>query len=131
MPYREDEKYVKGMEQMRSQFGDAADDWISVIHDIYPAFAKVNVEFPFGELYRRDVLDDKSRELCTIAALTVLGYAKDPLKIHVTGALNTGSTREEILEVITQMIAYGGFPAATMALLAAKEAFEEIDTLNS
>jgi 4-carboxymuconolactone decarboxylase len=123
-------KYVKGMEEMRSHFGAAADEWISVIHDIYPEFAKVNVEFPFGELYRRDVLDEKSRELCTVAALTVLGYAKDPLKIHVKGAINTGSTREEILEVITQMIAYCGFPAATMALLEAKEAFDELDLLN-
>ena len=46
------------------------------------------------------------------------------------GAINTGSTREEILEVITQMIAYCGFPAATMALLEAKEAFDELDVLN-
>ena len=90
--------------------------------------AKVNVEFPFGELYRRDVLDDKTRELCTVAALTVQGFALPELKVHVKGALNTGSSRAEILEIITQMIAYCGFPAATNALLATKEVFDEIDS---
>ena len=121
------EKYVKGMQEMRTHFGDAADQWIKVIHSIYPEFAKVNVEFPFGELYRRDVVDDKTRELCTVAALTVQGFALPELKVHIKGALNTGSSKAEILEIITQMIAYCEFPAATNALLAAKETFNELE----
>ena len=122
------EQYVQGMREMRSHFGKAADKWIEVIHDIYPEFAKVNVEFPFGELYRRDVIDTKTRELCTLAALTVQGFALPELKVHILGNLNAGSSRDEILEVITQMIAYCGFPAATNALLAAKEVFDELDS---
>ena len=122
------EKYVKGMQEMRTHFGDAADNWIKAIHDIYPEFAKVNVEFPFGELYRRDVVDDKTRELCTVAALTVQGFALPELKVHVMGALNTGSSKAEILEIITQMIAYCGFPAATNALHATKEVFDQIES---
>ena len=126
-PENHSEQYVLGMHEMRKHFGSAADNWIEIIADIYPEFAKVNVEFPFGELYRRNVVDDKTRELCTIAALTVQGFALPELKVHIKGALNTGSTREEILEIITQMIAYCGFPAATNALLAAKESFDDID----
>ena len=125
------EKYVTGMQEMRTHFGDAADNWIKAIHDIYPEFAKVNVEFPFGELYRRDVVDDKTRELCTVAALTVQGFALPELKVHVMGALNTGSSKAEILEIITQMIAYCGFPAATNVLLAAKEVFDQIESTES
>ena len=125
------EKYVKGMQEMRMHFGDAADNWIKAIHDIYPEFAKVNVEFPFGELYRRDVVDDKTRELCTVAALTVQGFALPELKVHVMGALNTGSSKAEILEIITQMIAYCGFPAATNALHTAKEVFDQIESTES
>ena len=117
------------MHEMRKHFGDAAEKWIKAIHDIYPEFAKVNVEFPFGELYRRDVIDDKTRELCTVAALTVQGFSLPELKVHIKGALNTGSNKSEILEIITQMIAYCGFPAATNALLAAQEVFEEIEGL--
>ena len=47
--------------------------------------------------------------------------------MHVQAALNCGATRDEIVEVITQMIAYCGFPAATNALLATKEVFDAID----
>ena len=119
-------QYVRGMQEMRSHFGDAAGNWIAAIGDIYPEFAKVNVEFPFAELYQRDIRDDKTRELCTVAALTVKGFSLHELKVHVNGALNTGSSREEILENVTQMIAYCGFPAAPNALLAVKEVFDEL-----
>ena len=120
-------KYVQGMQKMRKHFGDAADQWIKEIHSIYPEFAKVKVEFPFGELYSRDVVDDRTRELCTVAALTVQGFALPELKVHMKGALNTGSSKAEILEIITQMIAYCGFPAATNSLSAAQEVFNEIE----
>ena len=115
------------MHEMRKHFGGAADQWIKTINAIYPEFAKVNVEFPFGELYRRDVINDKTRELCTVAALTVQGFALPELKVHIKGALNTGSSKIEVLEFITQMIAYCGFPAATNALLAAQEVFDEVE----
>ena len=119
-------QYVRGMQEMRSHFGDAADNWTAAIGDIYPEFVKVNVELPFAELYRRDIRDDKTRELCTVAALTVQGFSLPELKVHIKGALNTGSSREEILEIVTQMIAYCGFPAAPNALLAVKEVFDEL-----
>ena len=120
-------KYNDGMKEMRKHFGKVADSWIASIREISPEFAKVNVEFPFGELYSRSVLDDKTRELCTIAALTVQGFALPELKVHTIGALNSGATREEILEVVTQMIAYCGFPASTNALKAVQEVFNELD----
>ena len=120
-------EYIQGMHEMQKHFGDAAEKWIKAIHNIYPEFAKVNVEFPFGELYRRDVIDDKTRELCTVAALTVQGFSLPELKVHIKGALNTGSNKSEILEIITQMIAYCGFPAATNALLAAQDVFDEVE----
>jgi 4-carboxymuconolactone decarboxylase len=121
------ELYQKGMEEMRRHFGSEADAHIQRLNEISPEFARVNVEFPFGELYTRDILDEKTRELCTVAALTVQGFGLPELKAHVKGALNCGATREEVIEVITQMIAYCGFPAATNALLTAKEAFDELD----
>ena len=123
----ENELYRKGMKEMRKHLGPVADAWVKSIREIAPEFAKVNVEFPFGELYTRDVLDDKTRELCTIAALTVQGFALPELKVHVRGALHCGASRAEIVEVITQMIAYCGFPAATNGLLATKEVFTELD----
>ena len=122
------ELYRKGMEEMRKHLGPQADRYVENIREISPEFAKVNVEFPFGELYTRDILDDKTRELCTVAALTVQGFSTPELKIHVQAALNCGASRVEIVEVITQMIAYCGFPGATNALMAAKAVFAELDS---
>ena len=120
-------KFNDGMKEMRKHFGKVADSWIESIREISPEFAKVNVEFPFGELYTRSVLDDKTRELCTIAALTVQGFSIPELKVHTVGALNCGASRDEILEVVTQMLAYCGFPAATNELKAVNEVFVDLD----
>ena len=120
-------KFNDGMKEMRKHFGKVADSWIESLREISPEFAKVNVEFPFGELYTRSVLDDKTRELCTIAALTVQGFSLPELKVHTVGALNCGASRDEILEVVTQMLAYCGFPAATNALQAVNEVFVDLD----
>lgn len=121
------DRYQKGIEEMRRHFGDKADEHIAKIREVAPLFAKVNVEFAFGDIYgdEKSVLDQKTKELCTIAALTALGFPKLELKLHVLGALKCGATQEEIVEVITQMILYCGFPAATEAILIAREVFLE------
>ena len=120
-------RFLKGLQEMRKHLGPEADDYVERIKAISPAFAQVNVEFPFGDLYTRGILVDRVRELCTLAALTVQGFALPELRIHVRAALNCGASRTEIIEVITQMIAYCGFPAATNALMCARDVFEELD----
>ena len=120
-------EYQRGMNEIRKQLGPMADSYIEKIKALAPEFAWVNVTFPFGELYARDVLDLKTRELCTVAALTVQGFSLPELKLHIHAALRCGASREEVIEVITQMIAYCGFPAATNALMTMKEVFDEID----
>ncbi len=61
----------------------------------------------------------------------MLGHSLPQLKLHVQAALRCGATREEVIEIITQMIAYCGFPAATNALLVAQQAFVDIDAADS
>lgn len=61
------------------------------------------------------------------STLTVQGFALPELKVHTQGGLNSGASREDILEVVTQIIAYCGFPEATNALKAVQEVFDEID----
>jgi 4-carboxymuconolactone decarboxylase len=119
--------YQRGMNEIRKQLGPMADSYIEKIKALSPEFAWVNVTFPFGELYTRDVLDLKTRELCTVAALTVQGFSLPELKLHIDAALRTGASREEVIEVITQMIAYAGFPAATNALMTAQAVFQAHD----
>ena len=121
------DRYERGMEEMRRHLGPLADTYVERIRAIAPEFAWVNVEFPFGELYARSVVDARTRELCTVAALTVMGFALPQLKLHVDAALRCGATRDEVVEIITQMIAYIGFPAATNALMTAQKVFAEHD----
>lgn len=115
--------YQRAMAEMHKQLGPMADAYIERIKRLAPEFAWVNVTFPFGELYTRDTVDLKTRELCTVAALTVQGFSLPQLKIHIDAALRCGATRAEVVEIITQMIAYCGFPAATNALMTAEAVF--------
>jgi 4-carboxymuconolactone decarboxylase len=120
-------EYQRGMNEIRKQLGPMADSYIEKIKALAPEFAWVNVTFPFGELYARDVVDLRTRELCTVAALTVQGFSLPQLKLHIDAALRSGASREEVIEVITQMIAYAGFPAATNALMTAQTVFQDHD----
>ncbi|MBB94391.1 MAG: hypothetical protein CML68_07305 [Rhodobacteraceae bacterium] len=87
-----------------------------------PEMAETLVEWAYGRHYTRPGLDLKTRQLCTIAALTALGGQTGPqLKINVENTLAAGATRTEILEVIWQMAVYGGLPAAINGLNAALE----------
>jgi 4-carboxymuconolactone decarboxylase len=79
--------------------------------------------FVLGKLYSRSVIPWKTRQLCAIAALTVL-YRPEQLRGHIIYALQAGVTKEEVGEVIIQVAIYGGFPAAIEALKVAKETIE-------
>jgi len=77
-----------------------------------------------GKLYSREVLSQKQRELCAVAALTVLNRESE-LRVHIHAARNVGATREEIVEVIFQMLVYGGAPVMVEGLKVAKRVFQE------
>ena len=80
----------------------------------------------YGEIYNRPAVNVQTRSLCTIAALTVLGHSSQLIRRHIQGALNVGVTQEQISEIISQMVIYGGMPAAVRAFQVAKETFDEL-----
>jgi 4-carboxymuconolactone decarboxylase len=71
--------------------------------------------FFVGKLYSREVISQKQRELCAVAALTVLDRRPE-LRAHLHAALNVGATREEVAEVVFQMVTYGGMPVVVEGL---------------
>lgn len=111
---------------MRAFLGPKADQYVADIEALAPLFGRANVEFAYGDIYGDEdcPLDTKTRKLITLGVLTVQGSSLPQLKVHIEGALHLGVTPEEIIAVITQMIAYCGFPAATNALMTAKSVFE-------
>ncbi|KVR37416.1 carboxymuconolactone decarboxylase family protein [Burkholderia multivorans] len=122
-----EDRYARGWDKLKEIDGDAGERVIAALAPIAPDFARMVIEFSFGEIYSRPQLDLKSREIATIAALAALGNAQPQLKVHIEGALNVGCTRDEIVEVFMQMAVYAGFPAALNALFAAHEVFRQRD----
>jgi 4-carboxymuconolactone decarboxylase len=98
---------------------------------LVPGLSRTVVETAWGGFYAREgVVDQKTRWLATIAALTALGGQTRPqLKINIAAARRAGASREEVGEIIFQMAVYGGFPAMINAMNAALEVFDaEEDT---
>lgn len=120
-----DERYARGWAKLKEVDGQAGENVVESLKDIAPDFARLLIEFPFGDIYSRPGLDLQVRELAVVAALTAMGNAAPQLKVHIHGARNVGCSRQEIVEVIMQMAVYAGFPAALNGLLAAKEIFSQ------
>ena len=80
-----------------------------------PELARDLSLFITGKMYAREKLPHPTRQLITVAALTVLGRG-DELKLHIQAALNVGCQAEDIAETIFQTAVYGGVPATNTAL---------------
>ena len=80
--------------------------------------------FITGQMYGREKIPHKTRQLITVAALTVLSRP-DELKLHVQAALNVGCTPREIAETMFQTFIYGGMPATNTALKTLQAVLEE------
>jgi 4-carboxymuconolactone decarboxylase len=111
------ERYRRGLDIA----GKLADEKIghfveSGVAEVAPEFARMVIEFAFGDVYARDVLDLRSRELVAIAALAATGTAGPQLRMHVEAAVSVGLTKADIIEVLIQVSLYAGFPAALNAL---------------
>ena len=111
------ERYMKGIEIAERLAADKVAHFVeSGVAEIAPDFARMTIEFAFGDLYARDALDLRSRELIAIAVLAASGRAGPQLRIHVESAASSGIKKSEIVETLMQTALYAGFPAALNAL---------------
>jgi 4-carboxymuconolactone decarboxylase len=123
----DDKRYNKGLKHLKENNPENYEKLKENLEDIAPDLARYVAEFAYGDIYTRPGLDRKSREIATVAALTALGNAPLQLQSHIEGALNSGCTRQEVVEVIMQMAVYAGFPAAINGMANAKEVFKRLD----
>jgi len=97
-------------------------------YDLWRAFDKDLARdlslFITGKMYAREKIPHTTRQLITVAALTVLGKL-DELRLHIQAALNVGCSPDEISEVIFQTAVYGGVPATNNGLKVLLEVLEE------
>jgi 4-carboxymuconolactone decarboxylase len=95
--------------------------------DIAPDMADNILGYIFGDLYGRPGFDLKSKQMMTITALAVLGYAKPQLAYHIENGLNVGLSRDDIINILIHVSGYAGFPAALTGLSTAREVFDKLD----
>jgi 4-carboxymuconolactone decarboxylase len=119
------EIYNRGLELLNTiHGGHAGEAIVEGLKDICPDYATATIQFGFGEVIHRGILDLKTREFAIIASCITLGTMPQ-LEAHIEAALNVGATQEEIIEIIFQTALYAGFALATNAMFAAKAVFEK------
>jgi 4-carboxymuconolactone decarboxylase len=102
------DKQPSGAERM---FGDLAPGLVHFTDDVL-----------FGEVWKRTDLSPRDRSLITVAALTSGGNAEQ-LTFHLQYAQDNGVTEEELIEAITHLAFYAGWPKAFSAMAVAKQVF--------
>ena len=88
--------------------------------DIAPALADLTDRVLFSEVWERPGLSKRDRSLATVAALVALNRP-DQLRHHLARALENGVKKEELIEAITHLAFYAGWPCAVSAVMVAKE----------
>lgn len=93
--------------------------------DFAPKFAELNDDVLFGQVWSREKeLPLRDRSLITVTALITKG-AFEQLPYHMATAKKNGISKEEIVEVITQLAFYVGWPNAWSAFNAAKKVWDD------
>jgi 4-carboxymuconolactone decarboxylase len=91
--------------------------------DIAPKLADLTDQVLFGDVWQRPQLSQRDRSLVTVAALIAMNRP-DQLRSHLARARANGLTQEELVEAITHLAFYAGWPNAVTAVGVAREVFK-------
>jgi 4-carboxymuconolactone decarboxylase len=94
------------------------------IGDFAPKLAELTDNVLYGDVWERPQLSKRDRSLVTVAALIAMNRP-DQLRSHLARARDNGVTREELIETLTHLAFYAGWPNAVTAIAVAREVFEE------
>lgn len=123
------ERYQRGWEKLMEVDGAGGQRVVESLQDIAPDLSKYIIEFGFGDIYSREGLTLKQRQLVTISSLTTQGGCEPQLDVHINAALNVGLSPTEIIEAIMHCTPYTGFPRVLNATFVAKRVFQERNVL--
>ncbi len=92
--------------------------------DIAPKMAELTDEVLYGDIWERPGLSKRDRSLATVSALVAMNRP-DQLRSHLAMAKRNGVTEAELIETITHLAFYSGWPNAVSAIAVAKEVFKK------
>src|ERR1700743_1802463 len=95
--------------------------------DLAPKLVDLTEDVLFGDVWERPQLSKRDRSLITCAALIATGKTEQ-MDFHVPFAIENGVTREELVEMITHLAFYVGWPNAMSSINRAKALFEKKET---
>ena len=93
------------------------------VRSFVPKLIDLTEKVVYGDVWERPGLSKRDRSLITCATLIALNRTEQQVG-HFQRALNNGVTKDELLEVITHLAFYGGWPVAMSAAQVAKKVFE-------
>lgn len=96
-----------------------------LIGDFSPKLVELTDRVLFDDVWERQELSKRDRSLVTVAALIALNRP-DQLRFHLGKAVENGVKQEELIEAITHLAFYSGWPNAMTAILLAKELFDKV-----
>jgi 4-carboxymuconolactone decarboxylase len=94
------------------------------IGDFAPKLAELTDDVLYGDVWERPQLSKRDRSLVTVAALIALNRPEQ-LRSHLIRARENGVTQEELIETITHLAFYCGWPNSVNAITVVKEVFEK------
>lgn len=94
--------------------------------DIAPRLTEITDTVLFDDVWRRPGLSPRDRSLITVASL-VAAYRQNELPFHLKKALENGVTRDELVEAVTHLAFYAGWPTASTAIGIMRDVFADAD----
>jgi 4-carboxymuconolactone decarboxylase len=89
---------------------------------VAPKFVQLTNDVVFDDLWRRSDLSPRDRSLVTIVALAAMGE-NDQLEFYLRRGIESGLTREQIVEAVTHLGFYAGWVRATKTVTAISRSF--------
>lgn len=121
------QRRARGAQKIAEILGQTPEQVERSLGDVAPQLATYVLETIYGDIYQSQTLDSRTRQIVTVAALATLGTAGPQLRTHIGGAMLCGVTREELVEIMMQLVPYVGVAAAINGVIACREVFAAAD----
>ena len=97
---------------------------LELMGEVAPKLRDLTEQVLFGDVWERPGLSKRDRSLITVSALVALNRTEQ-LPFHVQRALANGVTKDELIELMTHLAFYSGWPTAVSAVTIAKDVFQQ------